>query len=104
MPIARFRHGLERDHKLADYEQLLRESFNPATVTGLMCRSLISVSWDGQLFDCDFNQMLDLGTTGPSTLWELSDLSVLNHRSIGTAEHCFGCTAGSGSSCAGSLD
>ena len=104
MPIARFRHALERDQKLADYERLLRESFNPATVPGLMCRSLISVSWDGRLFDCDFNQMLDLTSTGPPTLWDLSDLSALDHRSIGTAEHCFGCTAGAGSSCAGSLD
>ena len=104
MPVARFRHSLERDRKLAAYERLLRESFNPATVSGLMCRSLVSVSWDGRLFDCDFNQMLELASTGPSTLWELNDLSGLDHRSIGTAEHCFGCTAGSGSSCAGTLD
>ena len=104
MPIKRFADYLHKEGKTEEYMKLLVENFNPAAAEGVMCRDLVSVSWDGRLFDCDFNQMVDLASTGASTLWELSDLSRLDHRSIGTAEHCFGCTAGSGSSCAGTLE
>jgi radical SAM/Cys-rich protein len=106
MPIARFRNDLERSGALESYSALLLESFNPATVDGLMCRSLVSVGWDGRLSDCDFNQMLDMPLSEGSarTIWDLDDLSSLSGRSITTAEHCLGCTAGAGSSCAGSLD
>ncbi len=102
MPISRFRHDLERSGRLEEYQQLLLDSFNPATVAGLMCRSLISVGWDGQLYDCDFNQML--GMPLPQTLADLDSFDDLAGRPILTGLHCFGCTAGAGSSCGGSLD
>jgi len=106
MPIARFRHDLVRSGDLESYSALLHASFNPATVDGLMCRSLISVSWDGTLHDCDFNQMLSLPLSGQSqqTIWDIQNLNSLSGRSISTDAHCFGCTAGAGSSCAGRLD
>jgi radical SAM/Cys-rich protein len=105
MPIQRFRDGLEREGTLQDYQALLRSSFNPETVPGLMCRSLISVGWDGHLYDCDFNQMLDLPLTSGQAkhIDSLIELTQLQGRVIHTASHCFGCTAGSGSSCAGSI-
>jgi len=106
MPIARFRHDLTRAGQLDEYRALLLASFNPATLEGLMCRSLISVSWEGGLHDCDFNQMLDipLDRSAPQTIWDLRDLDSLRGRSIRTEAHCFGCTAGAGSSCAGATD
>jgi len=76
-------------------------AFNPATVSGLMCRNTLSVSWDGRLYDCDFNQMLDLPIMGddgaPMQVRDL-DTEVLHLRRVVTARHCFGCTAGAGSS------
>jgi len=107
MPIARFRHDLLRAGRLDEYRAVLLEAFNPATVEGLMCRSLVSVGWDGELYDCDFNQMLELGlapSAGARTLWDIESLDELAEREIATAEHCFGCTAGAGSSCGGSID
>ncbi|MCP4868652.1 MAG: radical SAM/Cys-rich domain protein [Proteobacteria bacterium] len=104
MPIKRFRHDLQRSGRLADYNQLLLDSFNPATVEGLMCRSLISISWDGQLYDCDFNQMLEMPLQDGRRLGDLKSFSDLAGRPIVTAPHCFGCTAGAGSSCGGSID
>ncbi|MGI9036408.1 MAG: DUF3641 domain-containing protein, partial [Pyrinomonadaceae bacterium] len=76
--------------------------FNPATVAGLMCRNLISVDWRGNLYDCDFNQMLELGIESglPQTIADFN-LEKLAERRIATGAHCFGCTAGSGSSCGG---
>ena len=76
-------------------------SFNPATLEGLMCKTLISVSWDGYLYDCDFNQMLDLPINSTRTHINDANLSDLVNRKIITNKHCFGCTAGSGSSCGG---
>ncbi|MEM0896654.1 MAG: arsenosugar biosynthesis radical SAM (seleno)protein ArsS [Verrucomicrobiota bacterium] len=102
MPIARFAAYLKRCGELADYLALLRESFNPGTIDGLMCRDTISVSWEGEVFDCDFNQMLDLPTRDGLKVWEI-DLEAWKRSSIRTASHCFGCTAGSGSSCGGAL-
>jgi radical SAM/Cys-rich protein len=110
MPIARFASWLRRQGALADYLVLLKDAFNPATVPGLMCRNTINVSWRGEVFDCDFNQMLDLRLTGPERgnagpplhLWEI-DPETFADLPIRTGPHCFGCTAGSGSSCGGAL-
>jgi radical SAM/Cys-rich protein len=104
MPIKRFAHALERDGKHAEYMGLLVNHFNPETMPALMCRSLVSVGWDGALYDCDFNQMLELPLGArPQSIWELDDLGELEAAPIATASHCFGCTAGSGSSCGGAL-
>ena len=107
MPIARFASCLKRNDELAGYEALLRNAFNPGTVAGLMCRNTISVSWQGEVFDCDFNQMLNLplpmnGNGRPLMVWEV-DPETFHEIPIRTANHCFGCTAGSGSSCGGAL-
>jgi radical SAM/Cys-rich protein len=105
IPIARFASWLKNNGKLDEYMQLLMENFNPATVEGLMCRNTISVSWRGEVFDCDFNQMLKMqwrDTGGPLSLWDIDPARVEN-REILTGAHCFGCTAGAGSSCGGAL-
>ncbi|HKQ62102.1 MAG TPA: arsenosugar biosynthesis radical SAM (seleno)protein ArsS [Candidatus Polarisedimenticolaceae bacterium] len=104
MPIARFADWLDRAGIRADYMERLESAFNPATLPSLMCRSLVSVSWDGHLYDCDFNQMLELGLDAdcPQTVFGL-ELPRLAERRIRTAGHCFGCTAGSGSSCGGAI-
>jgi hypothetical protein len=82
-------------------------AFNPATIEGLMCRTMLSVDWLGNLYDCDFNQMLELPVASPGTRNVLSlddrELALLRDRRIVTGKHCFGCTAGAGSSCSGSL-
>lgn len=102
MPIGRFKEFLHRSSNYERYMGKLVASFNPATVPGLMCRSLISVSWDGRLFDCDFNQALDLPLNQglPQTIYEF-DLPTLETRCIRLGDHCYGCTAGRGSSCGG---
>ncbi len=104
MPISRFLEYLERSGNLQRYLELLVRSFNPGAFPGLMCRSYLSVGWDGRLFDCDFNQMLELTVNGgaPDTLDRLLTLGDLRRR-VRTARHCFGCTAGAGSSCGGAL-
>ena len=104
MPIKRFAHALERANNLEGYMSLLVNHFNVGTVPELMCRSLVSVSWDGHLYDCDFNQMLEIPLgAGPRTIWDLESLAELEDARIATASHCFGCTAGAGSSCSGAL-
>ncbi len=108
MPIARFAHQLHQWDKYVDYMGLLVNHFNPGTVEGLMCRALVSVGWDGQLYDCDFNQMLDIpigaaGARRALTVWDIDDLDTLAGTPIATGAHCFGCTAGAGSSCGGAL-
>jgi radical SAM/Cys-rich protein len=108
MPIARFARQLHQWNKYADYMGLLVNHFNPGTVDGLMCRALVSVGWDGRLYDCDFNQMLEMpiGAAGGRealTVWDLDDLDGLAGAPIATSAHCFGCTAGAGSSCGGAL-
>ena len=104
MPIKRFAHDLARRGESAAYLSLLVNHFNPATVDALMCRSTLSVAYDGSLYDCDFNQALALPLgAGPVSLFELDDLAALAGRPIATAAHCFGCTAGAGSSCGGAL-
>src|SRR5436309_15464453 len=105
LPIARFASYLRHNNKLEEYNQLLIDNFNPATIAGLMCRDTISVSWTGEVFDCDFNQMLKMNwrnENGPLYLWDL-DPAVVENRQILTGNHCFGCTAGAGSSCGGAL-
>lgn len=104
MPLGRFRGELIGNGRMRSYMQLLRESFNPATITGLMCRRQVSIGWDGTLYDCDFNQAVGLPVNhgAPDHIRSFS-VSVLHNRRIMTGEHCFGCTAGAGSSCRGSI-
>lgn len=108
MPIKRFAFQLLRMGQVHEYMDLLVNHFNGSTVAGLMCRAQLSVGWDGQMYDCDFNQMLDLHVdvstfTGNPTIFDLHSLVDLDCRPIATEGHCFGCTAGSGSSCGGAL-
>lgn len=104
MPISRFLDDLVQSLQFDAYMQKLIAAFNPETVGGLMCRSTLSVGWDGKLFDCDFNQMLDLGLDSglPRTIFDL-DVNQLVQRRIVTGQHCYGCTAGAGSSCQGAI-
>ena len=125
LPIGRFAAYLRRSNLLDDYMQLLIETFNPATIEGLMCRNTISVGWRGEVYDCDFNQQLGMQWTGrvgvlrrPDAvarrsyhngddnrqlfLWDV-DPDSLENSEIMTGDHCFGCTAGAGSSCGGAI-
>jgi radical SAM/Cys-rich protein len=104
MPIKRFLDYLRRSGNEERYMRKLLESFNPKTVEGLMCRYLVSVDWRGLLYDCDFNQMLDINVASglPQTIGDFDPLKFGNRR-IRTGPHCFGCTAGTGSSCGGAL-
>jgi radical SAM/Cys-rich protein len=103
LPISRFLDFLLKEEKYEEYMNKLIESFNPTAAEAVMCRNTISVGWDGQLFDCDFNQMLELGVA--STSQHIKDFSAeeLTKRNIILGQHCYGCTAGAGSSCQGSL-
>lgn len=102
MPIDRFSKALERQGKLQDYMDLLVLHFNPRAAMNVMCRDLISVSWDGFLYDCDFNQALDLPLRcGRMPIWQVDDFSQVENQPISTGDHCYGCTAGAGSSCQG---
>lgn len=104
MPIKRFKADLERNDKLHDYATLLEDNFNGAAAENIMCRNLVSVSWDGNLYDCDFNQMLDLPLGGRMrSLWDIESLEDLTDETILFENHCFACTAGAGSSCGGKL-
>jgi len=104
MPIGRFMNILESNHEYGQYMNLLRENYNPSTISGLMCKRQVSVRWDGMLFDCDFNLALDMPLNhGAQTNIENFDMKKISRRRIMTGEHCFGCTAGSGSSCAGAI-
>lgn len=102
MPISRFLESLVRRGKLQEYMDLLAGAYNPSTLEGLMCRHQISVGYDGGVFDCDFNQMLDMKSEPVSHISEFS-ASAFMARSIRVGNHCFGCTAGSGSSCGGEI-
>ncbi|MFC2164901.1 arsenosugar biosynthesis radical SAM (seleno)protein ArsS [Acidobacteriota bacterium] len=104
MPIGRFLENLKQEKKDGEYMQLLRDVFNCQTVTSLMCRHQICVAWDGSLFDCDFNIALNLPLIEnlPRTIKDFDHKLVLN-RKIRTGNHCYGCTAGLGSSCGGAL-
>jgi radical SAM/Cys-rich protein len=104
MPISRYLEWLRRSKNEAAYMQKLLGAFNPATVAGLMCRNLISVDWRGNLYDCDFNQMLDLTLerSAPQTIAQFDPEKLMSRRIV-TGAHCFGCTAGAGSSCGGEV-
>ena len=104
MPIRRYLDYLERSGNLQSYMELLAGAFNPVAAEAVMCRTYLSVGWDGRLYDCDFNQMLEMpvNSGAPDTLAALLESGDLR-RSIRTGPHCFGCTAGSGSSCAGEV-
>jgi len=102
MPINRFLSALERAGKTATYLTTLGNAYNPDTIPGLMCRSQISVGYDGRVYDCDFNQMLDLEADAVAHVDDF-DATRFAERSIKTANHCYGCTAGAGSSCGGKI-
>jgi radical SAM/Cys-rich protein len=104
MPIRRYADWLARRGELEAYQALLVNHFNPTSLPGLMCRTTVSIDWRGEIFDCDFNQALDLPAAGKRrTIFELASLDALEGEAIATADHCFGCTAGEGSSCGGAL-
>ena len=104
MPINRFRLHLEKTGQLESYMEKLLAAFNPAAAEGVMCRNLISVGYDGSIYDCDFNQMLELSAVSrsgkPLSIFDF-DFETALRRRIVFGEHCFGCTAGAGSSCGG---
>jgi radical SAM/Cys-rich protein len=104
MPISRYLEFLVQSGNLQGYMEKLVQAFNPATLDGLMCRTTLSVGWDGRLYDCDFNQMLDLGveSEAPQSIFSV-DTGLLAGRRVAVGRHCFGCTAGAGSSCGGTL-
>jgi radical SAM/Cys-rich protein len=104
LPIGRFAAYLRHNDKLEEYMELLISAFNRATVDGLMCRNTISVGWRGEVYDCDFNQQLDMQWVNGRALflWDL-DPDKIDNREIMTGDHCFGCTAGAGSSCGGAI-
>ena len=107
MPISRFLEHLERKGQTEAYLDRLIQAFNPGAAAGVMCRTMVSVGWDGTLYDCDFNQMLSMTLSNsegtPLTVFEVSDLRERRGARIATGSHCFGCTAGAGSSCSGAL-
>jgi radical SAM/Cys-rich protein len=104
MPIKRFLDYLRRSGNEERYLRKLIEAFNPATVEGLMCRTLVSVDWMGRLYDCDFNQMLELSVADelPQHIGDFDPVAFAERRIV-TGAHCFGCTAGAGSSCGGAV-
>lgn len=108
MPIQRFAESLYRKGELDKYMEVLRGAFNPTTTASVMCRDTLSVGWDGRLFDCDFNQQMGLGLgtaggDGVKTVFDITSVDDLQRTDILVGNHCFGCTAGSGSSCQGAL-
>ena len=104
MPISRFLEFLIESGNYEQYMTRLANAFNPSAAAGVMCRHTLSVGWDGRLYDCDFNQMLELPVDhgAPSHIRDFNPAQ-LHHRQIVTRNHCYGCTAGSGSSCGGSV-
>ncbi len=102
LPIGRFAQDLKRNDKLDQYIHLLEDNYNDEAAKNIMCRSQVSVGYDGLLYDCDFNQMMDMKAKGPKTINELLERETLD-REIDFGNHCYGCTAGAGSSCGGAL-
>lgn len=105
MPIKRFGSTLISNNQLSDYMMLLKESYRSKNLENIMCRQLISVDWQGNVYDCDFNQMLGLNmqeSDAPMHIAELINTNINGH-SISVRDHCYGCTAGQGSSCSGAL-
>ncbi len=105
MPIKRYLYSLQKTGKYQEYMELLANSFNRSNVDKLMCKTIVSVGWDGKFYDCDFNQMLAMPPGAEMrTIWDLNSFSELDFKPITTGKHCFGCTAGHGSSCSGTLE
>ncbi len=101
LPVSRFLEFLVESGGLETYMSKLVQSYNPASAAGVMCRSMVSVGWDGKLYDCDFNQMLEIEVKSSLRHIKDFDSSVLSSRCIAIDQHCYGCTAGQGSSCGG---
>ena len=104
LPIARFLDYLLQTGNYEEYMTKLVEAFNPGTIDGLMCRNTLSISWDGYIYDCDFNQMLDLKVASKVKHINEFNANTLMERSIVVNQHCYGCTAGAGSSCGGVIE
>ena len=104
-PIGRFAEELRQHGKWDEYLELLANSFNPATIDGLMCRTTLSIGWRGEIYDCDFNQMLGMRIRNrqPLLLWDVTP-EMIEGLEIQTGSHCLACTAGCGSSCTGALN
>lgn len=103
LPISRFLDYLIASDNYEDYMHQLVESYNPIAVKNLMCKNTLSVSWDGYLYDCDFNQILELKINSPLQHISEYNENVINNREIIISQHCYGCTAGAGSSCQGTI-
>ncbi|MGB7325965.1 MAG: arsenosugar biosynthesis radical SAM (seleno)protein ArsS [Rubripirellula sp.] len=105
IPIKRYATYLNKRGKLDDYMRLLADNFNPIAADHVMCRSLISIGWQGEIYDCDFNQMLEMPVGGKSrtTVWDIDSFETFANEKIAVADHCYGCTAGAGSSCGGAV-
>jgi radical SAM/Cys-rich protein len=103
LPISRFLEYLIASENYEEYMQRLVDAFNPEAIANVMCTNTLSISWDGFLYDCDFNQMLDLKVASPVQHLDDFDLDQLQNREICISQHCYGCTAGAGSSCQGAV-
>ena len=104
MPINRYADSLNRENKLDSYYKLLKENFNKNNLENVMCKKTISINWQGQIYDCDFNQQINLkGNKGPKTISDLINKSFSFDYEVAVKDHCFACTAGAGSSCGGTL-
>jgi len=103
MPISRYLEWLLNSGNYEKYMDRLVRSFNPRAAENVMCRNTLSVGWDGSLYDCDFNQMLEMKVAGTSNHISRFDPEALSHREISVNQHCYGCTAGTGSSCSGAI-
>lgn len=108
IPIKRYATFLAKQGRFESYMKLLEDNFNAKAADAVMCRSLLSIGWDGSIYDCDFNQMIDLPAASNArsdkpTIWEIESFDAFADRPIATADHCYGCTAGVGSSCSGAL-
>lgn len=104
MPIRRFLFMLQRKGLYEEYMESLLTNFNPHAANNIMCKNLVSIGWEGTIYDCDFNQMLELPVGGKDlTIWDIENLSQIEQSAISFGPHCYGCTAGSGSSCTGTL-
>ncbi|MEO8852827.1 MAG: DUF3641 domain-containing protein, partial [Ginsengibacter sp.] len=103
MPISRYLDHLLVSGNYESYMEKLTQAYNPVAAANVMCRNTISVGWDGYLYDCDFNQMLELKVDARNKHLSGFGMEELNKRNIVTGQHCYGCTAGSGSSCSGAV-